>query len=231
MSDLMLDVDQAGELKAAFRRGEWTNALIKRLCEGEILSKVRLVLEDKAEIVMKKVEQKIVLPLLGLIKSITHGAVAGKKTADCFTNKSRYYYRNSDLDSWLPKIQPDQAESNFAVKQLTRPATFMEVVSEFLGVQGDVATLAAVLKEKGVVTTLPVIEALIERQENGEDVGLRTEGYANFFFVENKDGEVSVVLVHRDDGRWGVDVGRLGSGGRWSAGRRFFFRNVDAVTL
>lgn len=34
MSDLMLDVDQAGELKAAFRRGDWTNAEIKRLCEG-----------------------------------------------------------------------------------------------------------------------------------------------------------------------------------------------------
>ena len=31
MSDLMLDVDQAGELKAAFRRGDWTKTEIKRL--------------------------------------------------------------------------------------------------------------------------------------------------------------------------------------------------------
>ena len=41
MSDLMLDVDQAGELKAAFRRGDWTNAEIKKLCEGDLLARIR----------------------------------------------------------------------------------------------------------------------------------------------------------------------------------------------
>lgn len=52
MSDLMLDVDQAGELKAAFRRHGYTNALIKRLCEGASLGDVRLVLEGRARIVL-----------------------------------------------------------------------------------------------------------------------------------------------------------------------------------
>ncbi len=50
MSDLMLDVDQAGELKAAFRRGNWTNAEIKRLSEGDVLTSVRRVLLGHAEI-------------------------------------------------------------------------------------------------------------------------------------------------------------------------------------
>ncbi|MEK7173028.1 MAG: hypothetical protein AAB740_03555 [Patescibacteria group bacterium] len=50
MSDLMLDVDQAGELKAAFRRGDWTNAEIKRACEGNFLAQVREVLLGRAEI-------------------------------------------------------------------------------------------------------------------------------------------------------------------------------------
>ncbi len=50
MSDLMLDVDQAGELKAAFRRGDWTNAEIKRLCEGDTLKNVRGVLRGFSEI-------------------------------------------------------------------------------------------------------------------------------------------------------------------------------------
>jgi len=40
MSDLMLDVDQAGELKAAFRRGLWTNADIKRFSEGTMTAEV-----------------------------------------------------------------------------------------------------------------------------------------------------------------------------------------------
>lgn len=50
MSDLMLDVDQAGELKAAFRRGNWTNAEIKRLCEGDILAQLRDVLRGRLEL-------------------------------------------------------------------------------------------------------------------------------------------------------------------------------------
>ena len=35
MSDLMLDVDQAGELKEAFRRGDWTKADVKRFSESD----------------------------------------------------------------------------------------------------------------------------------------------------------------------------------------------------
>jgi len=50
MSDLMLDVDQAGELKAAFRRGGYSNTEIKQLSEGDILGKVRDVLLGRAEI-------------------------------------------------------------------------------------------------------------------------------------------------------------------------------------
>ncbi|MCX6765628.1 MAG: hypothetical protein NT136_01545 [Candidatus Moranbacteria bacterium] len=46
----MLDVDQAGELKAAFRRGDWTNAEIKKLSEGDILAQVRQVILGYAEI-------------------------------------------------------------------------------------------------------------------------------------------------------------------------------------
>lgn len=46
----MLDVDQAGELKAAFRKGEWTNAEIKKACEGDFLARARQALLGYAEI-------------------------------------------------------------------------------------------------------------------------------------------------------------------------------------
>jgi len=46
----MLDVDQAGELKAAFRRGNWTNGEIKQLSEGDVLANVRQVILGHAEI-------------------------------------------------------------------------------------------------------------------------------------------------------------------------------------
>jgi hypothetical protein len=50
MSDLMLDVGQANELKLAFRRADWNNDDIKRLCEGNVLVDVRSVLRGHASI-------------------------------------------------------------------------------------------------------------------------------------------------------------------------------------
>ncbi|NNM83805.1 hypothetical protein HKL94_01115 [Candidatus Parcubacteria bacterium] len=50
MSDLMLDVGQANELKLAFRRADFSNEDIKRLCEGSVLAGVRSVLRGHAAI-------------------------------------------------------------------------------------------------------------------------------------------------------------------------------------
>ena len=52
MSDLKLDVDQASELKAAFRRSDWTNPEIKKICEGSILADFHKVVKGLAEIKM-----------------------------------------------------------------------------------------------------------------------------------------------------------------------------------
>ena len=50
-NDLMLDVGQANELKLAFRRADYSNDDIKRLCEGNVLADVRRVLHGYASIV------------------------------------------------------------------------------------------------------------------------------------------------------------------------------------
>ena len=54
MSDLMLDVDQAGELKAAFRRWNWTNRDVKRFCESSQGPDFLKVLTRQAEVVLRK---------------------------------------------------------------------------------------------------------------------------------------------------------------------------------
>lgn len=232
MSELMLDVGQANELKLAFRiaRGsdgsEWTNGYIKVLTDnpsflGQVLDFVR----GRAEIVIKKMEEKVIIPTLTLTKSIATNPVVTKKTADCFTNRKRYTYRDSDLDNWLPKNQKEQMGANFLVQELNQQATFLQAVQEYLGMQGDVATLSQQLKIRNCITTLPTIESLIGQQEIGGDVGLRTDGYTNFFFVEDKDGSVSVVFALRFGGRWDVRVFRLDFGLLWIVGCRFFFRN------
>jgi hypothetical protein len=53
-TELMLDVGQANELKLAFRRCGYTNAEIKKLCEGDTLAKLLPVVKGLAQIVISK---------------------------------------------------------------------------------------------------------------------------------------------------------------------------------
>ncbi len=228
MSDLMLDVGTANEFKLSLRsaRGSdgslWTPGDIKTLTNPDILGRILDVIKGRAEIIVKSV--------LAFVMTIAVPAVAGKKTRDCFTNKTRYYYRDSDLDGWLPEDQKEQAGGKFSVQQLNMPGTFKQAVESFLGVTGEIPVLAQTLRDRHCITTLPTIESLIERQEAGENVGLRIDGYANFFFVEEKAEEgkepsVSVVNALRSDDRWNVNVFSLDLGDEWNAGHRFFFCN------
>ncbi len=159
------------------------------------------------------------------IMEVTLHSSAEKATKKCFTNTSQYYHRDGDLDNWFPKNQPAQDEKKFSVRELTESATFLEMVGNILGTAGDVVTFSRLLIEAGHTMTLPEIEDLIERQEKGEDVGLRTNGYDNFFFVENTDKTVSVVFVYRGGEQWYVYVSRLDRAYRWVAGYRLFLRN------
>jgi hypothetical protein len=52
MSDIMLDVGQANELKLAFRKADYENSDVKRLCEDDLLEKLRLVMHGYADVKM-----------------------------------------------------------------------------------------------------------------------------------------------------------------------------------
>jgi len=174
-------------------------------------------------------------PTLVLHKATSTTDVEGKKTSKCLTGK-HWAYRDGDIDRWLPAGQPAQAAGQVGVYQLQNPqgTTFREMAAAALkvGPGTSLDLLAKALKEQGHTFTLPAIEQLIERQESGEDVGLRTDGYANFFFVEDSDGSVSVLCVYRVGRRWYGDVRRLDDVDfRWGAEDRLVLRNSDASAL
>lgn len=180
------------------------------------------VLARKAKVVIEMVKEA----LLTLITTITAPATSiNNLTKERFTNSRRYYYRDGNLDSWLPKTQNHQVESKFRVFKLEKQLTFKEMAEAVLEASGDVTMLSKLLIEHKHTTNLQTIEGLIERQEFGENVGLNTNGYANFFFVEDKDGSVSVVFVFRSGSQWFVYVFRLDYGHRWYVDYRLFVRN------
>ena len=224
---------QGHEVEQALGRNGWTNALLKKATKGDFFAKVLLVLEGKAEIVMiaadKAAETIIqkVTNLLRLVKETEVSDMEAKKMSESFVVGSRYYHRDSDLDGWLSAQQEAGASGKVSVYQLEREMTFKEVAQALLGVdEASIGELAEGLIAGGHTVVPSQIEALIERTEQGEDTGLITDGYGNFFFVQDKKGSVSVVNVRRlDVGLWYVDVYRLDCEGRSDVEDRFFSRN------
>ena len=128
-----------------------------------------------------------------------------KLTKDCFKG-SKYYYRDSDIDSWLPEKQ-EIRKAEFNVLLITKPSTFLEVYGE----NPDTFSLVE-------------IEELIKKESN-----LLIDGYYNFFPVKSKEG-VAVVRVGRlDDMQWDVHVSHLDYAPRWCIEARFFSRNTTST--
>jgi len=166
--------------------------------------------------------------VLAHIKTTTTHVLAGNKTSVCMKGK-HWGYRDPDIDNWLPANQHAQPASSISAYQLQNEngTTLREMAEATLNVGADthLSILAKALKDCGHTLTLLAIEDLVERQEAGEDVGLRTDGYGNFAFIEDADGGVSVLNFSRSGARWSASVNRLGSGVRWVAENRLLLRN------
>lgn len=142
-----------------------------------------------------------------------------KNTKDCFKD---FYYRDSNFDAWLPKVQPARA-GDVTVLELTKEMTFLEMAEHFLG-----TTDPKEIRKHAL--TLPMVEKMVESADTN---GMHTNGYGNFFFVENEDGSVSVGRVGRGvgDRRCRADVYELSDGDRWRADFRLVVCNLDTRNL
>ena len=160
------------------------------------------------------------------------GELPAIKTGTCLRSRI-WAYRDGDFDSWLPKESSAQAACNVTTYQLAKPMVFAEMAAAVLSVPvtTPVAELGKMLKERGLTLTLSQIDKLVEMQEGGTDVGIRIDGYANFAFMENADGSVSVSCVDRGGRRWHGRAYPLSRGGRWGADGRLLLRNSDTQTL
>ena len=122
----------------------------------------------------------------------------------CFTDKSVFAYRDSDLDNLLPTTLKESGETKVSGYELTK-----------------VTTEADLAKVGGKFTNLLQIEDLILRTEKGENTGLITNGYANIFFL-GVGNSVFAVDAYRDSGGWYIYCDRFRARDAWSAGRGFF---------
>lgn len=170
-------------------------------------------------------------PLFAVIATTEQGEISEKATKRCFAG---YTYRDDDLDRWLGAMQPASEAGVITTLGFKKGWLFAEAARALTGVEqaADMAALGRSLIENGYTMTLAQAEDMVERAKRGEQTGMRTDGYGNFFFVETGDPKnpVSVGHVFRYDG-WDAHVQRLGGDGRWGAGNRFLVRNLDASKL
>lgn len=74
-------------------------------------------------------------------------------------------------------------------------------------------------------TTLTPLFTLIERQGNGENGVLLTNGYANIFYVRDDEGVLWAVGADWHAYGWYVDASSIGNPNDWDAGNRVFSCN------
>lgn len=161
-------------------------------------------------------------------------AMAAKSTGGCLKGYI-WKYTKPDFDAWLPKNQQERSEQLVTVIRPEKTCTFIEFAQAVVGVTtNDVKVLGDLLIQRGHTLTLTQAEHLAERTEAGETTGLRTDGCANFFFVETekKDLLVAVGNVHRVGvGYWRAYAGMLGRNARWDVDHRFLLCNEHASKL
>jgi hypothetical protein len=74
-------------------------------------------------------------------------------------------------------------------------------------------------------TTLSEMFSLMEKQKNGEDGVLLTNGYANIFYIKDRNGVLRAVHVRWNGDGWRVYANSIGGPSAWSGGRQVFSRS------
>lgn len=191
----------------------------------KVISKLK---KEKYTIIAVEQDKKsgdVVKNILKPVRTITIRATGAKRTDKCFADPVKYY-RDASVIRLLPEMQEACGEEKGQVNQLIENSRFVGMVQSLLGVaEKTITALSRLVIGAGQIYALPQIEQVVERQEAGENVGLLTNGWGNFFLVLNNKGCVSVVDVNRSDRQWRVFAYDLGCDAVWAAEGHFFSRN------
>lgn len=151
------------------------------------------------------------------------GAVGSKETAKCFTDE-HYVYCDGDFSRWLRPVQPRADACTVTALTSAQDADFVEWARMILASPIPDHSLEAQIKRSGyAIASLPQIEEIVAVTERGIDTGVRTDGWGNFFFLENEEGGISVGQIRCLACGWEPTIFRFRRRGRWYG--HFLVRN------
>lgn len=141
-------------------------------------------------------------------------------------------WRSLDLERWLTPFQPACKAAEISVFKRSKSQTFATMFRELLklDVATPLKTIEDRLKAGGHVVALQHVESLVEKQERGEDVGLRADARGNFAPFLDKDGRVCVLSVGLI-GCWNRDIKDLDDASPQLPQARLIIGNAEALNL
>jgi len=168
---------------------------------------------------VNRVEIRKVLGLPSLIetcskKSFSLGATEGKKTTECFVTqpgirvahckkwkdvecKPHYNPEESQamrlaFEACLPSVQANTLEGKVYLCKIGKHLSILSFAQYIAGTNGSVEEISQQLIQRGYCLTLPEFEKIMKMWSAGEVyIDMSTAGL--LFFVQNRDGLVSVV--------------------------------------
>ncbi len=153
-----------------------------------------------------------------ILQSITPKPVESNRpfnADETFFNKKsgvKMVEHGSNFKSWFGgKVEDDAPDGELRPLTLTQSANDSEIIADLGG-------------EATAEVTLAEIWRLMERQANGGEGVLLTNGYANIFYVRDRDGVLRAVSVYWNDDGWYANANALDDY-RWFDVIRVFSRN------
>jgi hypothetical protein len=164
--------------------------------------------------------------LLELIGTLTIPA-----TAEKFIAKKKFVVNTDDnaevkiwdlgsnFKSWLlPKIEEPIAEATMRYHRLRKSSRDLPIITELGG-------------EQKVVTTLSGMYSLLKKQGQGQFGELLTNGYANIFYIYDKDDVPRTVNANWNQGNgWNVNANPIDDPNDWNDDNQVFSGNYSFLS-
>lgn len=150
-----------------------------------------------------------------LLRQITRVSVPGteKFVAKEHLKAANIGYTGGNFDNlFLKKVEENVEGVTMAIHRLEKGFLDAPILAE-LGNRAEIS--------------LAHLFQLIEKQSNGEDGPLLTNGYANIAYIRGTDGNLWAVYAswHSSNGYWDVVATSVENPGRWNAGHQVLSRD------